>query len=1023
MIYKKKNDEVLDMSLFENPSSEYRGAPFWGWNCELEENELLRQIDIFKKMGFGGFHIHPRSGLKTEYLGKKYMELVSSCLKKAKEEDMLLWLYDEDRWASGSAGGLVTQIKKYRQRVLLFSVNPKDDAEKKEYAIENGTPYLLNVFDICLNNDGTLRSYKVIKDDEEVFGTKWFVYCTTCPESGWYNNNTYVDSLSGEAIQKFIEITHEAYYSEVGEEFGKTIPAVFTDEPAHSDLEQLAFAHDTNDITLSWTPDFDESFFKEYRFDIKDKLPELVWNLENNEISRARYCYHNHISDRLVNAFLEPYGKWCREHNLILTGHMAEEDSLIMQTRLVGEQMRAYPHFEIPGIDMLRNKISLTTLKQAQSVVHQYGKEGMMAEHCGVTNWDFGFNDHKFHIDWLMALGVTARAHHGSWVSAKGCGKRDYPASINYHSPWYEEYSFIEDHASRIATVLTRGKPIVKVGVIHPIESMWLYFGVQEHNGRIQKKLDEEFEKLTSSLLFGTVDFDFISEALLENIYGGSSGARFNVGNMSYSAVVVPECVTLRNSTVEKLKEFHKNGGKLIFTGNCPRYIDAKPDKRLKSLYDDSIKVSGDFTELLHVLREERQVSILNTDGKHSDNLICNLREDGEFKWIFIAHAAKRADFFESQKVKIRIRGEYCPVIFDTLTGETAKIPFTTQDGCTEIIHILYEQDSLLLRLEKNGEKEYIKTDSEQKEFSNIYVDNKLAYTREEDNVYLLDMAQFRLDGEDFQPCDEIVHIDDRLRKKLGYPRADGEDIQPWAITDEEKIHYVDLKFTVLSEVDVKGAFLAAEEIISARLNECNVSLTDSGWYFDKSIRRYPMPEIPKGRNILVVRVPFGKKVSLENMFILGDFNVKTEGSLATILPKTEKIGFGSITTQGMPFYGGNIIYHTEIETDECELEMSVPGYKGALVKIFVDGEDRGIIACSPYKLNISSLSGGSHKIDIKLYGNRYNTFGALHNCTDMEWAGPAMWYPSQKNRCKEYKLKDTGIMRSPLISAIKARQ
>ena len=91
-------------------------------------------------------------------------------------------------------------------------------------------------------------------------------------------------------------------------------------------------------------------------------------------------------------------------------------------------------------------------------------------EECGVTGWDFDFRGHKFHADWQAALGVTLRVLHLSWVSMKGSAKRDYPASISYQSPWYTEFSYIEDHIARLNTVLTRGKPIVNIGVIHPIE-------------------------------------------------------------------------------------------------------------------------------------------------------------------------------------------------------------------------------------------------------------------------------------------------------------------------------------------------------------------------------------------------------------------------------------------------------------------------------------------------------------------------------------------------------------------------
>lgn len=111
MLYKKNKEKKLSRELFKNPSAEYRWRPFWAWNRKLEEDVLLKQIDYLKEMGMGGFHIHARTGLATEYLGKEFMELVRACNDKAKNENMLCWLYDEYRWPSGSAGGMVTSRK------------------------------------------------------------------------------------------------------------------------------------------------------------------------------------------------------------------------------------------------------------------------------------------------------------------------------------------------------------------------------------------------------------------------------------------------------------------------------------------------------------------------------------------------------------------------------------------------------------------------------------------------------------------------------------------------------------------------------------------------------------------------------------------------------------------------------------------------------------------------------------------------------------------------------------------------
>ena len=76
MLYKKNFQKTLDEKLFKNPTAEYRGTPFWAWNCKLNENMLLEQIEYLKEMGFGGFYMHTRAGMETPYLGEEFMNMV-----------------------------------------------------------------------------------------------------------------------------------------------------------------------------------------------------------------------------------------------------------------------------------------------------------------------------------------------------------------------------------------------------------------------------------------------------------------------------------------------------------------------------------------------------------------------------------------------------------------------------------------------------------------------------------------------------------------------------------------------------------------------------------------------------------------------------------------------------------------------------------------------------------------------------------------------------------------------------------
>ncbi len=160
-MYEKSRSKSLDIDLFEHPSCEYRGAPFWAWNTKLDEAELLRQIDCLHEMGMGGFFMHTRCGMSTEYLGKEFMRLIKSCADYAEKRGMYAYLYDEDRWPSGAAGGFVTENKRFRSKFITFS------AEEMQTVIANGKreqtdPLYLVSFDVILDDSGRLVSYRKI---------------------------------------------------------------------------------------------------------------------------------------------------------------------------------------------------------------------------------------------------------------------------------------------------------------------------------------------------------------------------------------------------------------------------------------------------------------------------------------------------------------------------------------------------------------------------------------------------------------------------------------------------------------------------------------------------------------------------------------------------------------------------------------------------------------------------------------------------------------------------------------------
>ena len=1018
MLYKKNTEKQLDKALFRNPTSEYRGTPFWAWNCKLEKEELCRQIDIFKEMGLGGFHMHVRTGLVTPYLSDEYMDIVKGCVEKAKQENMLAWLYDEDRWPSGFAGGLVTENPEYRSRCLLFSTKRYD--EKYAEKAKDGSCFIAS-YDVKLDSDGFLSWYKRIEKDETAEGDKWYAYLMVAEPWSRYNNQTYVDTLNKKAIEKFVEITLEKYKNTVGEDFGDAVPAIFTDEPQFLRKQTFNNSTDKDDVKLPWTDDLAETYRETYNDDILERLPELFWDLKDGQISVHRYNYHDHIAERFACAFADTVGAWCRKNGIALTGHMMQEPSLKSQTESLGETMRSYRGFDLPGIDMLCNRYEFTTAKQVQSAAHQFGYEGVLSELYGVTDWDYDFRGHKLQGDWQATLGVTIRVPHLSWASMAGEAKRDYPASIHYQSPWYKEYSYIENHFARVNTAMTRGKPVVKVGVIHPVESYWLHWGPNDKSDLIRETMDKKFKDVTEWLIKGSIDFNFISESLLPGLC--EKGANpLKVGEMEYDAIVVPDCETLRSTTYERLEQFRNQGGKLIFMGNAPVYENAVKSDRGIKLYEKSVSVCFDRAGLLLALEDNRTVTLRYDNGKLTDDFIYQLREDNDCEWLFVSHCCEpyNKDVFRSKNLRITLGGEKKVTIYDTLTGETYPADVDYAGGNTVVRKKMFDYDSLLLKIE-TGKNEAVSAEDET-ELVCVNTSAEIPYTLDEKNVLLLDVCQFCVDDGEFLPEEEILRADNAARKIIGIKERNGSVAQPWVIPPEEPEHTITLKFTVDSLIDVKNPVLALEDAEKAEitLNGKAVPNTVTGWYVDKSIKTVLLPGIIKGRNIITVKLPLGNRTDTEWCYLLGDFAVEVKGRKKQLIQLPDKLWFGNIVNQGLPFYGSNITYHMgDIYADKGEIEVMIPQYRGALVKVLIDGEDKGNIVFSPNTLRIKGLSEGIHKLDIKLYTHRFNSFGAVHNAdAALDWHGPNAWRTENESWTYEYRLKEVGILSVPVIKA-----
>ena len=902
--------------------------------------------------------------------------------------------------------------------------------------VENGS--LLAQYDIELDDTGCLKSSRRLKDGESGKNV-WYAYVERNPDgSPWFNGQTYVDTMSKDAIAKFIEITHEVYKDKIGGSFGSVVPCIFTDEPQLATKTQLSYPWGKDDVFLPWTADLPETFKKDCGEDLVENLPEVIWNLPEGRASVTRYHWHDHTCERFVTAFLDQIGAWCKGNGIMLNGHMMEEPSLGSQTTALGEAMRCYRSMEMPGMDLLMDGIEYNTAKQASSVSRQNGTRGTMCEIYGVTHWYFTFEGHKGCGDWQAALGITFRVHHLTWVSMAGEGKRDYPACIGYQSSWYKEYGYVEDHFARVGYAMTRGRALTRVGIIHPIESYWLGFG-PSNSGDEQWRREWAFSDLTNWMLYGLVDFDFISESLLpKQVRQKGNGKKLSVGHCEYDVIILPNLRTIRSTTLRILQDFAKAGGKVVIAGNGPQLVDARVPK-------SSIVIEGSKTVfwsdqmILLAVEEYRDLRVTYDAGSYWGHLLHQIREDGDQRYVFICNTDRNSPVSGT----VHLKGLWDIDILDTLSGEERSQKTTQSGGWTSFPHRFEGCASLLLRLSPGSQSTTICLPPaivyrhDLGTASNLLLES---VELSEPNVLMLDYAEFKLNNQDWSGSTEILQIDNILRGHLRLPWKGLSWKQPWSVPEPERapVANLSLRFTFESAYTIRRSTMLALEDAGDKIIRVNDTIVTPWngvgphtWWVDEAIKTVPIPAsiIKKGKNIITLDFPFGVLTNLERIYLLGRFAVNLSNRRDTLLQPLhlDTIIWGDITGQGLPFYVGNITYNCRFtlpsnassSSSETPIALSVPQFSSPVLTVH-DSTTKtklGRIAFQPHQLELGKYKQGTHKIAITAFGNRYNSFGHIHLSNGATTVcEPNMWRTGGDWWDPNYNVKPIGVLECPRI-------
>lgn len=901
-------DSSAVRKLFTDPPREFSTGPLWTWNDLLTEEQVVSTLRDLASQKVRQVWVHPQPGLMTPYLSDDWFRLWKAALEEAKRLDVNIWMYDENSYPSGFAGGYVPEaMPESRGRGLQF---------REEPAPEKVGPDVLGVFrvngDTVADVTAEARSGRLVQQQKEGDKQKYlFAAVTRAENSPWYAGHCYVDLLYPGVTEKFLEITLEPYRRRFGDEFAKHIPGVFMDEPSILPAGGLP-----------WTDDLPEVFRKRWGYSLTEQLPSLA--REVGDWRRVRHNYFQVLLDLYIERWAKPYFDYCQRNGLELTGHYLEHEWPHLLVTPDFMALQAWEHR--PGIDLLMNQYQEQTqaqfgnariVKEIGSVANQLGRRRTLSETYAGSGHEIRFEEMKRQGDWQYALGLNTLNECLSHVTIRGVRKGNWPRTLSYHNPWWEAYHVLESYFTRLSAALSSGEQINPVLLLEPTTSAWMY-----QNHKQVDQIGDQFQALLSALEREQVEYDLGSEDIIAR-QGSADGASLVVGRRRYQTIVLPPLVeNLNAKTFELLEACLKAGGTVLCCGPPPQRIDGQVSSR----YQDVAKLGGwktlEVASLAGELRSRHGSEFsIQRDGEDRGLLFHHRRQLDDGQLLFLVNTSM--DNFSRGTIRSMARGveQWCAA-----TGKTLPYRFTATDRGVEARFELPPCGSLLLLLSKDTRPPAPDAPEQCVELKPVA---PVQLRRMEDNVLVLNYLDWTAGGK----ITKSVHCRQATRDLFIRNGFTGD---PWF----ESVQFADehirrtfapdsgweatYRFVISDRVPEKLQFvLERADLYHITCNGAEVKPIPDAWWLDRSFARIDIREPARvGENEVTIKADhFSVFHELEPAYVLGNFSLEPKESgfaIAAEKPLRLEASPKSHSTQpnGTMWLSGGIGFHPEIKPE-----------------------------------------------------------------------------------------------------------
>ncbi|MHC4212502.1 MAG: glycosyl hydrolase, partial [Planctomycetota bacterium] len=663
-------------------SKENKPWTYWWWlGSIVEEKGLTEHLEAYQKAGMGGVHIISIYGVKgeedrfIEYLSPRWIQMLAHTTAQAERLGMGVDMSTGTGWPFGGP-----------------DVGPFEATKKavfKTYTLESGEQLTepVRVMDESLDKPAILKALMALSDSGSSLNLTEKVKADgtldwTAPEGQWKLYAVF-QALGAKKVERAAPggegYILDPFSQQALNNYLKKFDNAFAD---YKGRLPRAHYHDSYEYgPTTWTEDFFEQFKRRRGYDLRNQLPSMMNQGDEDTIARVKCDYRETIADLHLEEYIMPWTKWAHDKGSLTRNQAHGSPSNLLDTYAAADipetEIFGYSNLEIPGLhqdpdfqfhDAHNDPLML---KFSSSAAHVTGSTLVSSETCTWLGEHFkvALSQVKPEIDHVLISGINHVIYHGMAYSPfdePWPGWMFY-ASTNFapSNSFWRDLPELNAYVARCQSILQSGESDNDVLLYWPIHDLWhnkdgmdMTFSVH----RISNWLyPSEFYKTAKKMWDRGYTFDYISDRQIANI-SASSGV-IKAGDSQYKVIVVPKCRLMPPKTLNKLLELAENGATIVFIETLPGDVPGlgeletrrealeKDLAKIKSQNNERILLGDNIEQMLLASGVDRE-KIADTNGvefirrTHPDGhqyFIANLGKNTIDQWITFAVRAESA--------------------------------------------------------------------------------------------------------------------------------------------------------------------------------------------------------------------------------------------------------------------------------------------------------------------------------------------------------------------------------------------